>query len=289
MSSITSGVRHPRNLSPRSAGTIHDDNVAAGLGFRGGAIAGSIHLEQFSSILVEAFGPAWFERGTLSLFFAHALLDNEAVEATLETGGMRLPVHNQQLVARMLTPDGTLVAEGTASVGESDTPTALAAMDRRATDSSQLRMLRNVPVGMQLPAVRVSPAAQDQRDRVESGVMTSPLDWYTGPSPWGGPVCSPLTLCRALCGDVMKPVERAVGHGIGLYGAIELRHVTGPAMLNSDLVISGRVTHVSETPKTEVVWTETVAHAADNPEGAPIAELTLMTRMLKASSPLWKD
>ena len=198
MSSISSGIRHPRNISPRSEGTIHDDTVAAGLGFRGGAIAGSIHLEQFSSILVQAFGNAWFERGTLSLFFAHALLDNEPVEATLDTGDAQLPVRNQQLVARMLTPDGTLVAEGTASAGDVDSPTALAAMDRRAADRSQLRMLRDVPVGMQLPAVRVSPAAQDQRDRVESGVMTSPLDWYTGASPWGGPVCSPLTLCLSL-------------------------------------------------------------------------------------------
>ena len=55
---------------PRPAATnIHDDATAQKLGFRGGTIAGSIHMDQFPPVLVEAFGPAWFETGSLSLAF----------------------------------------------------------------------------------------------------------------------------------------------------------------------------------------------------------------------------
>ena len=36
--------RTPRNLSADAAGSIHDDATAAGLGFRGGTVAGNIHM-----------------------------------------------------------------------------------------------------------------------------------------------------------------------------------------------------------------------------------------------------
>ena len=51
------------------AGSIHDDDTAAELGFRGGTVAGDIHMNQFPPILVEVFGNEWFERGNLSLNF----------------------------------------------------------------------------------------------------------------------------------------------------------------------------------------------------------------------------
>ena len=63
MNTISTGIRHPRNLSADSKGSIHDDATAAELGFRGGTVAGDIHLEQFGGIMVEAFGQSWFERG----------------------------------------------------------------------------------------------------------------------------------------------------------------------------------------------------------------------------------
>jgi hypothetical protein len=50
-------------------------------------------------------------------------------------------------------------------------------------------------------------------------------------------------------------------------------------------VISGEVIDVSETPKTEVLWYRTQARPSIDPEGPVVAELTMMTRLLKGSSP----
>jgi hypothetical protein len=51
--------------------------------------------------------------------------------------------------------------------------------------------------------------------------------------------------------------------------------------------VTGRVLDVSDTPKTEVLWYTTEARVAGGPDSAPIASLTMMTRLLKDSSPLY--
>src|SRR5687767_8251766 len=66
-----------------AAGSIHDDKVATKLGFRGGTIAGSTHMDQFPPVLMEAFGPAWFETGGLSLTFRNATISGEPVIASV--------------------------------------------------------------------------------------------------------------------------------------------------------------------------------------------------------------
>ena len=58
-------------------GSIHDDATATVLGFRGGTVAGSIHMDQFPPLLLEAFGQGWFETGSLSLYFRYATTDGE--------------------------------------------------------------------------------------------------------------------------------------------------------------------------------------------------------------------
>ena len=60
-------LREPRNLAANVAGSIHDDSQAQKLGFRGGTVAGSIHMEQFPPLLLRAFGERWFETGSALL------------------------------------------------------------------------------------------------------------------------------------------------------------------------------------------------------------------------------
>ena len=289
MATLSTGVKHPRNSSPRSHGTIHDDKVANNLGFRGGAIAGSIHLDQFGPVLVEAFGQQWFETGSLGLYFLHPLLDQEPVEGLVDIGAVSPPLTQARCDVRMTTPDGISVAEGTASVGSVGTPSPVRSRDRRSMDPSALRMLSKTHIGMELPPVVVSPSEGDQRDRVTSGLMTSPLEWYVGESPWGGTICSPLTISRMMTGDVMQPMEKAIGKGVGLYGALELHHVSGPLFLDESYVVSGVLTDVSETPKTEVFWCDMEARRANTPDSEIVATFTVMTRVLKASSPLYAE
>src|SRR5580700_3440024 len=112
---LTGPVRTPRNLSAHATGSIHDDATATALGFRGGTVAGSIHMDQFPPLLLAAFGPRWFETGSLSLYFRHATTDGEPVRALL--GRPTADDGDAQVQAWATTTDDVLVADGTATVG----------------------------------------------------------------------------------------------------------------------------------------------------------------------------
>ena len=56
-------VRKPRNSAANEKGSIHDDAVAQKLGFRGGTVAASLHMEQFPPLLLHMFGPRWWKCG----------------------------------------------------------------------------------------------------------------------------------------------------------------------------------------------------------------------------------
>ena len=285
MHTVTTGPMHPWNLSADDKGSIHDDDTANDLGFRAGTVAGDIHLEQFGGILVEAFGPSWFETGSLSLYFLTPTAHREPVEAFLDLPSAP-PLADAQVTARMATTDGVAVAEGTASVGRVKEPSALSSRDRRPVDASSLRMLRGARTGRSLDVQVRRPWSENQLRRIANGSMTAPLPWYSGQSPWGGPVCSPLTMCQLLVAGVTGSIERECGDFVGMYGAIEIRNVNGPLFLDTEYEVTGEVLTVSESPKTEVLWFRTEAR----PTGSSTvsAELTMMTRLLKDSSPLYR-
>src|SRR5580700_906411 len=186
---ITGPVREARNRSAHVAGSIHDDATATRLGFRGGTVAGSIHLDQFPPLLLEAFGPAWFETGSLSLYFRNATTDGEPVQAF--AGRPAAGAGDAQVAAWMTTPEGATVAEGTASAGWPAEPSALRGRDLRAADPARLRIYAGLAPGGSLGRLTgaVSGAAQERLVREE--LLTEPLAWYTGDSPWGGPVAAP--------------------------------------------------------------------------------------------------
>ena len=56
-------------------GSIHDDETAAVLGFRGGTVAGDIHMNQFPPVLIKIFGNEWFD-GIACWCFHHTRLNH---------------------------------------------------------------------------------------------------------------------------------------------------------------------------------------------------------------------
>jgi hypothetical protein len=275
-------VRRPRNLYSGSAGSIHDDATATRLGFRGGTVAGSVHLDQFPPLLVRAFGERWFETGSLSVYFRNATTDGEPVQAFVAAPADA--VSDQQVPVWMSQPDGTLVAEGTASIGRPAEPSALFARDLRQVDPTTLRMLKDVRPGDPLGPVEVTVEGERQLISLREGYLTEPLDWYGESSPWGPPIASPSTTVSLLYNELLGPLRERLGPRVGLFGAIEIRYHAGPVFLGRSYTVSGEVVGVSETPKTEVLWFDSRAHDSD---GRLIAFMRMMLRSLKASSPLY--
>jgi hypothetical protein len=275
-------VRTPRNLAAGVAGSIHDDATATALGFRGGTVAGSIHMDQFPPLALRAFGSGWFEDGSLSLYFRHATTDGEPVCAFIER-----PPRQRDVQARAwaTTTDDVVVADGTAGRGQPTETSALRARDLRPVDPAQLRILAAFKPGAVLGEVTARPDGERQQQRIAENGMTEPLDWYTGPSPWGGPIAAPSAVVDLLYARLLENAKASMGEHVGLFGAIEIRFRSGPVLLDSRYRIAGEVVAVSQTPKTEVLWFDS---RACNISGELVADMRMMLRQLKESSPLYQ-
>ena len=66
-----------------------------------------------------------------------------------------------------------------------------------------------------------------------------------------------------------------------------MRYLDGPVFVERDYRASGKVLAVGETPKTEYFWYESTL--ADPESGREVAEMVMMLRFMKLSSPLWRD
>ena len=279
MTTLTSAWRHPINVSAHQKGGIHDDDTAQKLGFAGGTIAGSLHMEQFPPQLIAHFGNDWWQRGNLSLYFKSATIEGDAVQSELHT------TDSEQVRASMTTEDERLVLEGTASLGE-DGDSALRQRLAAVRPASDLRMLADVKVGETCKPLftRATDADIDERLRV----ITEPLAAYqNAPQTYathGGRVLpyAPLVHLFRAVEPSIAPIK---GDFVGLFGAIEIQYLNGPILSETDYLVSGEAVAVSESPKTEILWYE--ATLFDVATETPLARMIKMDRLMKDSSPLW--
>jgi hypothetical protein len=275
-------LRRSVNNASRVVGSIHDDATATKLGFRGGTVAGSIHLELFPPILLKAFGQRWFERGTISMYFLNATTDREAVRAFVKEP--RLDAAAPQVDIWIERDDGMRVAEGTASVGSPEEPSALLRRPLDRFDPGELRILGGLKVGDQFEECDAFLTKDAMAERMK--VITEPMEWYTKPSPWGGAIATPATMVQLLYSQSIATLRGKLGQAVGLFGAIELRNINGPVMAEHPYRVSGSIVALGQSPKTEYMWFETALNEAD---GKRVAEMRMLLRFMKASSPKYKD
>jgi hypothetical protein len=274
-------LRRSVNNARNVAGSIHDDATATKLGFRGGTVAGSIHLELFPPLLLKAFGERWFERGTISMYFLNATTDREAVRAFLKEPP--LDATDAQVDIWIEREDGMRVAEGTASIGSPDEPSALLRRPLDRFDAGQLRILGGLKAGDRFDECDAFLAKDAMTARMK--VITEPLEWYTKPSPWGGAIATPAAMVQLLYSQSIATLRGTLGRAVGLFGAIELRNINGPVMVERPYRVSGSIVALGQSPKTEYMWFETALNEADK----RVAEMRMLLRFMKASSPLYKD
>jgi hypothetical protein len=275
-------LRRSENNARNVKGSIHDDATATKLGFRGGTVAGSIHLELFPPILLKAFGNRWFERGTISMYFLNATTDREAVRAFVKE-----PPHgatDAQVDIWIERDDGMRVAEGTAAVGNPEEPSALMRRPLDRFEPGDLRILGGLKVGDKFEECDAFLAKATMTERMK--VITEPMDWYVKPSPWAGSIATPATMVQMLYSQSIATLRAKLGRAVGLFGAIELRNINGPVLVEHAYRVGGSIVALGQSPKTEYMWFETALNEKD---GKRIAEMRMLLRFMKASSPKYQD
>jgi hypothetical protein len=277
---LLGGWRRPLNIWSDLPNSIHNDQVARKVGMRGGTIPGTIHLNLFPPLLFKVFGKRWFEQGTMSVFYTYATTDREEVRAVL--GIPPEGVQDAQVEARAETPDGHTVLKGTASVGNPKEPSYLQTSGLKNARPEELRILAGLKAGLDLAAEEVLIT----RERVEESLktITDPLEWYRGPSLWGGPIAPPAVTARAMMLIPIKEDGKTFEpKAVGFYGATELRNINGPVKIGVPYRAEGKLICVGASPKTEFVWYEVSMSEKDS--GKKVAGMRQMTRWMKSSFP----
>jgi hypothetical protein len=269
-------LRVPRNMAQTLAGSIHDDATASKLGFRGGTVAGSIHMDQFVPLLADLHGEAWLGAGTLSLYFKHATVDQEPVRASAS-----LAPGARQARLSMIKHTGEQVCEGTAALG-ADPDSELARRIEDQAKASDLRILARAAVGPLGEPASVRLSGETLARRLET--ITETLPAYRGEGAWKGCVLPPSCVVH-LAMDVQRGRMPLEGKAVGLFGAIEVQALGQPLLADVDYRSRASILALSESPKTENVWWECVL--ADPATGRDVARMVQYLRFMKASSPLY--
>ncbi len=299
-------IRTPRNSARHlGAGSIHDDATAQKLGFRGGTVAGSLHMEQFPPLLVEVFGDDWLSRGGLSLYFKYATTDGEPVRAysrrpdskdvgkTADAGktadvGKTADAGQTADVGRtevwMDDANGNRVCDGTATLGGPDAESTLRQRIASMPEPRDLRILAKVTAGTTGETKPTKIAQEDLERRL--AVVTEPLPAYSDASIYGHKIATPALQVQVLRPGEISLLPRNSDFGVGLFGGIELQLLKGPVFVDYDYQTHSRVLAVGETPKTEYLYYESTL--IDPSNGADVLSMIMMLRFMKASSKLWE-
>ena len=275
---ITGEWRRPVNTAAHQKGGIHDDDTATDLGFRGGTVAGAIHMEQFPPLLLKMFGTDFWQTGTLSMYFRSATVDREPVRC-LTTEPERVG-NIRRTNVWMEKEDGTIVASGTASCGGHDEKSELRRKLESIRPISELRILKNLKVGAR---------CEDQRCFVENsfldaqlGVITEPLSCYRTSNEFSGRVLPVTQVVRAFDPPEVALITEVEPPFVGLYGAIEIEFINGPVLAETEYKGSGEIVGLSDSPQTEILWRDSILMT-----DKPIARMLKMDRLMKNSSPRW--
>ncbi|MEX2236675.1 MAG: hypothetical protein WEB00_03950 [Dehalococcoidia bacterium] len=276
---INGGLRHTRNPDGATS-SIHNDEIAQRVGFRGGTVAGSYHIDLFPPLLVQAFGPAWFERGSLSLNYLNPTTDGEPVRAFIRQPDK---LQDAQVEAWIEREDGMKVAEGSAGAGNPEGPSFLRSRDLNRYAEGEYRILDGVNVGDDTGSGNITLDRGYHERRME--VITDRLEEYEQ-SMWGGAVVSPAALVHMLYDRPASGIYSSIRKAVGLFGAIEIRHVNGPALVGQDYDVAGKIVGRGQSPKSEYFWFESWLQGND---GARVAEMLMQLRFMKVGSPLYPD
>ena len=104
-----------RNTATDSENKIHDDTTAASFGFRGGLVPGVTVFAYVTVPIVERFGVAWLERGSMQIKFYQPFYDGEEVIVRAEVNESADPISIALTAAR---DDGTACATALATVSD---------------------------------------------------------------------------------------------------------------------------------------------------------------------------
>lgn len=274
--------------------SIHDNETAQKLGFKGGTIEGPTHFSQFVPLCVAVWGPRWLAQGSLSAHYRNACFEGEKVRAYVT----KPQDDATQTTIRMEREDGTEILRGTAAVGGTNPPSALEQRISELSPPEKPVILRDIHVGMRTQRIAVHMDATQHMGALypfslaqKLEAITEPSPWYSAEgaasSPWKQPMI-PVEMVSVLLnysGEAAAfPVRRPV---VGLFADQEIRMHSGPLFVGQPYEMDREVIALSGSRRTESLWICTRVFRPGSDE--VIATMLLNAAYMKASYPHYEE
>ncbi len=172
------------NLAANIKDSIHDDDRARELGFRGGFVPGPTVAEAIMPAILGHFGQQWFEGGWYDLKFITPVYMNEEVQEVAESLD-----DDGAIAVKLLTRDGRITCGGRAGLGTA-VPWNAELDGKRMGDIA----FPHLELGTQSDEVEFTVDRDDYLRQLDAAGSDSP--WFRDASPWGGPIAPPVALMR---------------------------------------------------------------------------------------------
>lgn len=268
--------------------SLHDGDVAAGLGLKDAPIEGPTHFSQFVPLLVKIWGNAWYEKGCFSAHFKTMVVEGEQVKAFVE-----VPTEGATITRCWAEKaDGTLVLEASASIGQSE-ETVLDKRLARLRPYERLVILEDMKLGMTGAVEELVGMQRDQHlgdlypfslnQKLSSITEKSPYYEDANVSPWKQAII-PLEMVSVLgmytSVKAKFPVKQPA---VGLFADLEIRMIKGPLLVGETYLIRREIVGLGESRKTEGYWTR--SRFFDKTGTEQVAEMLLHQASFKHSYP----
>jgi hypothetical protein len=272
--------------------SIHDNDTAQKLGFKGATIEGPTHFSQFAPLGFALWGERWLSHGCISAHYRAPVYEGEEVKAF-----MRRPANRGvQSEIWMLRANGDEILRGTASVGPDFPPSAL---DERLGALAPLAdpvILADVKVGMRSPRTPVRMDSQQHMGALYPFSLAQKLERITEPSAiyhrsdhvWGRPIV-PVEMVSVLMQYSARDNSfKTRGPAVGLFADQEIRLFEGPVLVGEPYEIEREVIALTGSRRTESVWVRSTLYATGTERKVATMLLNLAT-MKETYAPYAKE
>jgi hypothetical protein len=247
-------------------------------------VGGSVLVPFMTPVLVEVFGPAWYERGFLKQSFIQPIYETTDFRVVVEE--IEPAAHDERLVRFGLeTREGGRATAGYAGLARS-AESALAPWERPGEPPSATPSgpdddpLPDEPIGTAQPPRTITIPPEITASRRAAAGDTSP--WYTESSPWGGrivPTASYIVLVWAVSPDSERSEEHDDGinnaaAAAGMNGTFQLLQ-TGPMFADQPYELRS---HLAEKGFSGRTAFRTVEHAIHDGDGRRVAAIRQKVR-----------
>jgi hypothetical protein len=268
---------------------IHDAAVAHSLGLDAPPIEGPTYFSQFDPLLTHLWGARWFTHGTLSCHFVSMCSDGDQTRAIVRIADAA----SESAQVAMHRPDGTVVLEGSAHVGNAAPLSAARQRLARAVPPDHLVILdtlvpgqhvqgeRGITVGFDLHLGDLYPFTL----REKLSQLADLSSWYqpgSSNSPWGRPIL-PFEMVNVAALASFPAAHLARQPSVGLFLDLEVRMCDGPLFVDEPYDLEREVLAVGETRRTESYWLQTTFRRPAT--GTAVAEVLLHQGFFKHSYP----